>query len=86
MWHLSLLSKTTGTRPSEIVGIDDEWAAYQFDQAVIFVGRYVHSKTNELDRDGKPLYDINDMLGDRQRQDNPVEELEHIQGIVVEKR
>jgi hypothetical protein len=86
MWHLSLLAKTTGTRPSEIVGIDDTWAAYQLDQAVIFVGRYIHSKANELDRDGKPLYDIDDLLGDGQHIDNPIEELEHIQGIVVEKR
>jgi len=31
---MHLVAKTYGRRPSEIVGIRDEWAAYQFDVAV----------------------------------------------------
>jgi hypothetical protein len=85
MRNLSLLCKATGQRPSEIVAVEDEWAAYQFDQAVMFVGRYIHNKLNELDKNGKPLYDIEDLLGDKQS-DNPADDLKHIQGIVVEKR
>lgn len=85
MWSLSLLCKTTGQRPSEVVDIDDDWAAYQFDQAVMFVGRYIHNKLNELDKTGKPLYDIDDLLGDKQS-GNPTDDLRHIQGVVVEKR
>lgn len=29
------MAKTYGQRPSELVGIRDEWAAYQFDAAVL---------------------------------------------------
>ncbi len=31
---MHLVAKTYGRRPSEIAGIRDEWAAYQFDVAV----------------------------------------------------
>lgn len=30
-------------RPSEIVGVEDEWAAYQFDAAVMRIGRKVEN-------------------------------------------
>ncbi len=33
---LHLMAKTYSQRPSAFVGIDDEWAAYQFDAAVLF--------------------------------------------------
>jgi hypothetical protein len=85
MWSLSLLAKATRTRPSKIVGVDDEWAAYQFDQAVMFVGRYIYGKLNELDDKGKPLYEIDDLLDDK-TVGASIDELAHIQGIVVEKR
>ena len=32
---LHLMARTYSQRPSAIVGIDDEWAAYQFDAAVL---------------------------------------------------
>ena len=32
-------------RPSQILRVNDEWAAYQFDMAVLMFGRYVESKT-----------------------------------------
>ena len=35
MLTLHLVAKTYHRRPSEIVGIADEWAAYQFDTAVL---------------------------------------------------
>lgn len=35
MLTLHLVAKTYHRRPSEIFGIDDEWAAYQFDVAVL---------------------------------------------------
>jgi len=72
-------------RPSEVVGIDDEWAAYQFDQAVMFVGRYIYAKANELGNDGKPLYDIDDLLSDI-KQSVSIDELRHVHGISVERR
>lgn len=35
---LHLIAKEYGKRPSEIVGIADEWAAYDFDAAVLAIG------------------------------------------------
>lgn len=35
---LHLMATTYNRRPSEIIGIRDEWAAYQFDAAVMLVG------------------------------------------------
>lgn len=35
---LHLMATTYHRRPSEIVGIGDAWAAYQFDAAVLLVG------------------------------------------------
>lgn len=32
---LNLIAKTYGKRPSEIAGVRNEWAAYQFDAAAI---------------------------------------------------
>jgi hypothetical protein len=84
MWDLSLLCKTTRTRPSEVVGIDDEWAAYQFDQAVMFVGRYIYSKCNELGDDGKPIHDIDDILGDSKKVKSF--DLPSLQGFAVKRR
>ncbi len=36
MLTLHHVAKTYHRRPSEIMGIEDEWAAYQFDAAVLF--------------------------------------------------
>jgi hypothetical protein len=38
MLALHLVAKTYQRRPSEIIGIADEWAAYQFDVAVLVEG------------------------------------------------
>lgn len=35
MLILHLMAKEYGTRPSSVIGIADEWAAYQFDVAVM---------------------------------------------------
>ena len=44
MTTLHLMATTYQRRPSEIVGIRDEWAAYQFDAAVMVVGLEAQSK------------------------------------------
>lgn len=85
MWLLSQLSKATSTRPSEIVDVDDPWAGYQFDQAVLYVGRYIQSRLDELDKNGRPVYSLNDLLDDAQ-ENCPIDDMRRIQGIVVEKR
>jgi len=51
----------------------------------MFVGRYIYGKLNELDDKGKPLYEIDDLLDDK-TVGASIDELAHIQGIVVEKR
>ena len=52
------LGTAYGRRPSEIVGIDDEWAAYQFDAACLVVGRKVENALAEnsakIKKDRKP--------------------------------
>lgn len=45
MLALHLMAKTSYRRPSEIIAIDDEWAAYQFDMAVLM---------ESLTEDGRP--------------------------------
>lgn len=34
----------------------------QFDRAVSWFGRYVESKLSELDKDGKPLHTLDELL------------------------
>lgn len=51
-----------GTRPSAVVGIEDEWLAYQFDIAVFSWGRHVNNKLAECDSKGKPKYTLDDIL------------------------
>ena len=55
-------------RPSEVVGIDDTWAAYQFDMAVAQFGAWVEGKLNERDTKGKPVNSLAKLLGDEAAQ------------------
>ena len=83
MWKLSQLAEKAAKRPSEIVGIDDEWAAYQFDQAVVFVGVYINNKLNEIDDKGKHIHSIGDLLADRVV--DPASDLKNVHGISIVK-
>jgi hypothetical protein len=66
LWRLYCLSTSYGDRPSEILGIDDEWAAYQLDDAVTYLGRWVEAKLSERHRkSGKPKYTLEYLLRDR---------------------
>lgn len=38
-----------GQRPSSLVRIDDDWAAYQFDSAVVFFGNTIESASQETE-------------------------------------
>ena len=68
MWNLHSLSVTYHQRPSEVVGIDDTWAAYQFDMAVAQFGAWVEGKLNERDTKGKPVNSLAKLLGDEAAQ------------------
>lgn len=45
LWLLHRLSETYGRRPSEVIGIDDEWAGYQLDVAALLMGSHVAAAT-----------------------------------------
>lgn len=51
-------------RPSAVLGIDDPWAAYQFDMAVAQFGAWVDGKLSERDKAGKPTHTLAGLLGD----------------------
>lgn len=44
MWLLYNQGTTWGERPSRLSNIDDEWAAYQFDAAVLGFGREIERR------------------------------------------
>jgi hypothetical protein len=56
------MAQTFGTRPSAILGLRDEWIAFQVDQAVHTAGLYVSNKLNERDRRGKAIWTLKDIL------------------------
>lgn len=64
MWNLHSLSVTYRQRPSEVIGVDDPWAAYQFDLAVAQFGAWVEGKLDERDKKGKPTHTLASLLGD----------------------
>ena len=53
MWHLYLTAKSSRSRPSDIVGIEDRWAAYQLDSAVTFVGNTIENASQEREKVGE---------------------------------
>lgn len=64
MWNLHSLSATYCQRPSAIIGVTDQWAAYQFDLAVNAFGAWVESKLHERDNAGKPKHTLAALLDD----------------------
>ena len=79
--------------PSEIIGIDDEWAAYQFDTAVITVGTAIENASQEMDKRGddenphwEPRYTMKQLLSPEFRlpaevADDDFEELQGAHGF-----
>ena len=47
-----------------MLGVDDPWAAYQFDMAVGQFGAWVEGKLNERDAKGKPKHTLAGLLDD----------------------
>lgn len=52
MWSLGQTAKATGTRPSELVRIDDAWTALQFDNAVTLVVNVIENAAQERENVG----------------------------------
>ena len=57
------MAQAYGRRPSEVVGVEDPWAAYQLDTAVLTLGRWVENKLAEHTKDGKPKWRLEELLG-----------------------
>jgi len=71
MWTLYLTASHSRTRPSDLVCIQDDWAALQFDNAVAMVGRIIENAAQEQHNVGseeKPKfvnkYKIGELLDD----------------------
>lgn len=65
MWNLYALTKVTYQRPSDIIGIRDRWAAYQFDSAVALVGTTIENALQETVKAGEktsPRYTLAQLL------------------------
>ena len=54
MWQMYQQATAWTQRPSSLIGIEDEWAAYQFDYAVLEFGRWVEQGLADI----KPLSDL----------------------------
>jgi hypothetical protein len=52
LWDLYLTAKTVSQRPSDLVGIADQWAAYQLDSTVTFFGTVIENAANERENIG----------------------------------
>ena len=61
---LHSLGAAYGRRPSELAGIADEWAAYQFDAACLTLGRKVETALLKNE-------DVSALLGGEPGQANP---------------
>ncbi len=59
-----MLSANFHQRPSQIVGVSDEWAAYQFDLCVVHFGSWVEGKLAERDSSGRPKHTLAGLLDD----------------------
>ena len=47
MWRLYQTSRATRSRPSELCYVIDRWAAYQFDNAVMYFGMVIENAAQE---------------------------------------
>jgi len=45
-------AKTTSQRPSQLLGIEAEWTAYQFDSAVSLLGNVLEGASQEMEEVG----------------------------------
>lgn len=74
VWQLYLTATKTGQRPSRLVEISDKWAAYQFDNAVVWVGIVLENAAQEMHNVGsekaakwEPKYTMQQLLDDKFR-------------------
>lgn len=81
MWSLYNKAKTYSKLPSQILRLEDEWTAYQFDNAVNYLGITVENALLERQNVGtekepkyEPKYTLEQLLDDKFRLPRPVKE------------
>ena len=98
MWQLYLTATKTATRPSELIGVADAWAAYQFDNAVVMVGLAIENASQEMQKMGsddkpewRPKYTMKQLLDPDFRlplnpqQERPIEaDIKGVQGVIFD--
>lgn len=84
MWTLYQTAKASSSRPSELVGIVDPWAAYQLDAAVTLVGAALENASQEMHNVGtqqapryEHKYTVAQLLADDFRLPRPPEQPEN---------
>lgn len=83
MWKVYLTSKTNHCRASELLGITDKWAAYQFDCAVSFVGITIENALQETIKDkSTPKYKLSDLLKPDYKLPKPPTEQQEAKGAI----
>jgi hypothetical protein len=58
-------STAFGQRPSAILGIDDDWLAYDLDQAVLLVGRWIENRLARRNKKGKRIWTLEQLLAEK---------------------
>lgn len=61
------MAKEFSTRPSSLLGLTDDWAAYMLDHAIYMFGRMTQNKYDETDKKGKRKHSIAYCLGEAPR-------------------
>ena len=96
MWALYQTATKTGQRPSRLLNVFDEWAAYQLDSAVVFFGTAIESLSQEMENVGneekpryEPKYKLSDLLDNDFRvvptaQKVDFKALEKVAGIIID--
>jgi hypothetical protein len=56
------MGQAYGQKPSDLLGIEDPWAAFQLDMACLSFGTWVESKLSETNKKGKPKHQLSTLL------------------------
>ncbi len=64
LWTLHNLALSYGQRPAAILGVEDEWAAYQVDVATLTLGRWVEAQLAETDKKGRRVHSLHSLLAE----------------------
>lgn len=83
MWKVYLSTKTNHCRASSLVGITDEWVAYQFDSAISFFGITIENALQETIKDKTtPKYKLSDLLKPGYKLPRPPTEQQEAKGAI----